>query len=263
MVESSACDLGVTQTAATIAPLIGGYAVTYLRVSRRTVFSSSAAIIVVTLLLVWLFYQPPPLERVGAARAEKWFILPDKRIFSVLVVVTLDAFSWGMSTTQFWGLYIFEVMNATQEQLAIAIAISTGVQALSGFTLGSRLDRVGRRPFLAFSEWCAVGAVLPLLLGWRVEFEYISALFWGLVTSLWRPALYAYVVENFGREKFGRTLGLLLLVSGAVGATASLIGGLMWDNVSPKLPFMTTMLLATITGIVIWFKLKEKTNDST
>ncbi|MGA2971247.1 MAG: MFS transporter [Candidatus Bathyarchaeia archaeon] len=256
-------DLGTTQTAATIAPLIGAYVVTYLGVSTRTVFSSSAAIILVALLLVWLFYQPPSLGRVGAARAEKWFILPNKRILPILVVATLDSFSWGIATTQFWTLYIFKVMNATQEQLGIAIAISAGVQALSGFALGSRLDRVGRRPFMAFSEWCALGAVLPLLFGWRAEFAYISAIFWGLVTSLWRPALYAYVVDSFGREKFGQTLGMISLVSGVAGATAAVIGGLLWDNVSPKLPFMTVMLLAVITGIVIWFKLEDKTNNST
>jgi hypothetical protein len=32
----------------------------------------------------------------------------------------------------------------------------------------------------------------------------------------------------------------------------------MWDNISPKSPFMLTLVLANIIGVMIWFKIEEK-----
>jgi MFS family permease len=148
-------------------------------------------------------------------------------------------------------------MKATQEQLGITLAIAAGIPALTGLTLGSKLDKVGKRPFLMASEWAAIGAFLPLLFGWRPEFAYISAIFWGLVYSLWMPAINAYIVEHFGREKFGQTSGTMSLVSGTVSAASPALGGWMWDNISPSAPFIVTLALAIAIGFIIWFKLAE------
>jgi MFS family permease len=175
----------------------------------------------------------------------------------ILAVLAVDATAWRISFP-FWTLYVFKEMNATQEQLGIFLAISAAIPALTGLTLGSRLDRLGRRPFLAMSEWCAIGAFLPLLLTSQPEFSYIAAVFGGLVYSLWLPALNAYVVDHFGRERFGQTLGTMSLISGLASAASPALGGWMWDNISPKAPFILTLVLAIAIGLIIWFKIEEK-----
>ncbi len=259
--EVFSLDLGVTETAATIAPLMGGYVATSLAVPTKMIFAASASVISVALLVVWLCYKPAPISRPDLSNgAQKWFTLPDRRMLPILIIVALDAFAWRISFP-FWTLYIFKVMNATQEQLGITIAISAGIPALTGLTLGSRIDKIGRRPFLAASEWSAIGAFLPLLFGWRPEFGYISAVFWGLVYSLWVPALNAYAVDHFGREKFGQTLGTMSLVAGIVSAASPVLGGWMWDNISPKAPFVVTLIIAIVIGAIIWLKLEEKPNQ--
>jgi MFS family permease len=252
-------DLGATETAGTISPLLGGYVATAFRVPTSTIFSSSALLIVVGLLVVWFGYKPPPFERTQVLPNEKHklFALPDRRILPIMIVVALDAFAWRISMP-FWTLYVFKVMNATESQLGITIAISSAIPALTGWTLGSKIDKVGRRPFLAASEWCALGAFLPLLFGWRPEFAYLSAIFWGLVYSLWVPALYAYMIDHFGREKFGQTQGGLALFSGLVSAASPVLGGWMWDNISPKMPFAVTLVIAVMIGTIIWFKIEDK-----
>jgi MFS family permease len=250
-------DLGVTEMAATIAPLIGGYAATSLAVPTDVIFASSAGLIAVTLLIVGIFCKPAPFALVESSQGtEKWFTVPDRRILPILIIVAMDSFAWRISFP-FWTLYVFNVMKATQEQLGITIAISAGIPALTGLTLGGKIDKLGRRPFLATSELSAVGAFLPLLFGWRPEFAYISAIFWGLVYSLWVPALNAYVVDHFGREKFGQTLGIMSLVAGIVSVASPVLGGWMWDNISPKAPFVATLLIAVVIGLIIWFKLAE------
>lgn len=251
-------DLGVTQTAATVAPLIGGYLATAMSFPSSYIFATSAGLIGVALIVVLVFYRPEPIVRTkNRLEVSKWsFIRPDRRLIPLLVIVALDAAAWRLSFP-FWTLYIFKQMKATQEQLGIALAIAAGIPALTGLTLGSKLDKVGRRPFLVASEWAAIGAFLPLLFGWRPEFAYISAIFWGLVYSLWMPAINAYIVEHFGREKFGQTSGTMSLVSGTVSAASPALGGWMWDNISPTAPFIVTLFAAIAIGFIIWFKLAE------
>lgn len=250
-------DLGVTETAATLAPLLGGYAATTLAVPSRFIFTTSACLVAAALIVVLFAYKPEPI-RVHVTPPQSWrsFIRPNKRILPLLLVVTLDAVAWRISFP-FWTLYIFKQMRATQEQLGIALAIAAGIPALTGLTLGSKLDKLGKRPFMAASEWSALGVFIPLLVGWRPEFAYISAVFWGLVYSLWLPALNAYIVEHFGSERFGQTSGTMALVSGAASIASPALGGWMWDNISPPAPFILTLVLAVVIGFVIWFRIKE------
>ncbi len=251
-------DLGVTETAATLAPILGGYVATAMAVPSRLIFTISAGLVGIALFVVLVGYRPKPIIHVQVASSGSWwsFIHPDKRILPLLFVVVLDAVAWRISFP-FWTLYIFKELKATQEQLGIALAIAAGIPALTGLTLGSKLDKVGRRPFLAASEWAALGAFVPLLIGSRPEFAYVSAVFWGLVYSLWVPALNAYIAEQFGREKFGQTVGTMSLVSGIVSAASPALGGWMWDNISPRAPFILTLIAAIAIGFIIWFKIEE------
>jgi hypothetical protein len=36
----------------------------------------------------------------------------------------------------------------------------------------------------------------------------------------------------------------------------------MWDNISPKSPFILTLVLANIVGMIIWFKIEEKKDET-
>jgi len=257
-------DLGVTETAATIAPLVGGYLATVKAVPSQLIFAVSAVLVAAATTVVLIGYKPTPAPQTRATTSVSWrsLLRVDRRIVPLLAVVALDAAAWRISFP-FWTLYIFKEMGATQEQLGIALAISTGMPALTGLTLGSKLDKVGRTPFMAASEWCAIGAFLPLLLASRPEFAYISAVFWGLVYSLWMPAINAYAVDRFGSERFGQTLGTMSLISGLASAASPALGGWMWDNVSPKAPFILTLILAVVIGFIIWFKIEETRPTST
>jgi len=251
-------DLGITETAATIAPLLGGYAATALQVPSSHIFATSAAMVAAALVIVLVGYRPRAKQTTEIAPGRSWwtYMKPEKRILPLLFIVVFDATAWRIAFP-FWSLYIFKEMNATQEQLGIALAIAAGIPALTGLTLGSKLDKIGKRPFMAASEWAAIGAFVPLLIATRPEFAYLSAVFWGLVYSLWMPAINAYIVEHFGREKYGQTFGTLSLFGGMVSALSPTLGGWLWDNISPKAPFMLTLIFAIAIGLLIWFKLEE------
>jgi len=249
-------DLGVVETAATVAPLLGGYVGTGLGMPLSFIFATSAVLVTVAVLVVILGYRPPArtAESVDVKRA--WFARPERELWPLIAIVTLDAAVWRMSFP-FWALYIFKEMSAIPSCSWVALAISAGIPAVTAITLSGKLDKLGSKPFMALSEWAAIGAFMPLLLGSTPEFAYLSAIFWGLVYSLWVPAINAHVVAKFGHEKFGQTMGTMSLISGLASAASPAIAGWLWDNISPKAPFTITLIGAIAIGFVVWFKIQE------
>jgi MFS family permease len=77
------------------------------------------------------------------------------------------------------------------------------------------------------------------------------------------PALNAHIVLHYGRERYGQTFGILALVAGMASAASPILGGWMWDNISPQSPFILNLVLAIIIGFIIWFKIKEPTPAAT
>src|SRR3989304_880822 len=56
-------DLGVTETAATVAPLLGGFMAPTMSLPSRFIFATSAGLIVFALIVVLVFYKPEPIRR--------------------------------------------------------------------------------------------------------------------------------------------------------------------------------------------------------
>ena len=103
-------DLGVTQTAATVAPLLGGFMATTMSLPSRLIFATSAGLIGFALIVVLVFHKPEPIRRTQNTRdVSKWsFIRPERKLLPLLIIVALDAAAWRLSFP-FWTLYIFKV----------------------------------------------------------------------------------------------------------------------------------------------------------
>ena len=154
-------DLGVTESAGTIAPIVGGYIATVMAIPSRFMFATSAVLVLIAIAVVSIAYKPAPVQQTQARTVDSWreYVRVDKRILPLAIVVALDAAAWRISFP-FWALYIFKEMNATQEQLGIALAISAGIPALTGLTLGEEA-RQGRQKAIPSLERMELNRSIP------------------------------------------------------------------------------------------------------
>jgi len=123
--------------------------------------------------------------------------------------------------------------------------------AISALALGPMLDKWRRTWFLAVSEFMALGAITPILLATTPEVAYFASIFWGLVYGLWVPAINSFILDTVGNENFARATGNLSLLTGIFSTPSPAIAGWLYDNVSPKAPFITTLIGAIVIGVLI------------
>jgi MFS family permease len=63
-------------------------------------------------------------------------------------------------------------------------------------------------------------------------------------------------VTPLGSQRFGQTLGTMSFISGLASASPAL-GGWLWDNISPRVLFILTLIFAVAIGFIICFKIEE------
>jgi MFS family permease len=110
-------------------------------------------------------------------------------------------------------------------------------------------DRVGRRAALGVGWlWYAAcyAAFAFMKAPWQAWMVFAA---YGLVAPLTEGSERALVASAVPAERRGRALGLYNLVSGAGLLVASVLGGLLWERVSPQASLGTSALLAALAAV--------------
>jgi len=253
-------DLGLAEMASAVAPLIGGYMAGILQPSFRWIFWISTGLTIFSLILMTTKYSSPKISDATPTTSIKEYLRQaftiDRRLRAIAFVSVLDSVFWSLSFP-FYNLFIYKELGATAEQLGIAVAIMSASPALSALTLGPMLDKWRTTRFLAVSEFMALGAIIPILVATRPEVAYFASIFWGLVYSLWMPAINSLVLDTVGNENFARATGGLSLLTGIFAIPSPAIAGWLYDHVSPKVPFTITLVAAIAIGTLILALFRE------
>jgi DHA1 family multidrug resistance protein-like MFS transporter len=253
-------DMGAGQVASMIAPLMGGYVADQLQLSFRWIFGTVVGLMIVGLALMATRHSPSKRPEGVEAVSFKAYLRQafsiDRRLRSFAMILVLDWTVWGLSFP-FYQLFIYKQLGATTEQLGIVVAISSASPAIVGFLLGPMLDRWKPKWFLAVSELVAIGSITPILVGTRPEVAYLSAVFWGLNYGLWVPAMHSLILDTVGSKSFGRASGSVNVLASLLSIPSPAIAGWLYDNVSPKVPFIVTLIGAIAIGVLMLALLKE------
>lgn len=207
----------------------------------RSVFYWSAVpgLLSVLVLLVFL-HEVPKRGRSKAALLSLHGLSPGFRRY--LAVVAL--FGFGNSADAFL------VLRAHQVGMAVALVplayfLFNAVYALLAYPLGRLSDRVGRKHILAFGYiWFALVYLGFAAVGKAFWIWPLFALY-GLFYAATEGMQKALAIDLADIGERGRASGALGLVLGSVALLASLIAGLLWQNIGPS----ATFLFGTLTGL--------------
>ncbi len=67
----------------------------------------------------------------------------------------------------------------------------------------------------------------------------------------------ALIADIVPPEKRATVLGAIGTLTAVVAAPGSFLGGWLWDNVSPQVPFQLSMVIGLISAALFWVKVKE------
>ena len=167
--------------------------------------------------------------------------------------------------SQFMAVYAIEIAGLTNTQWGL---IMTTVGIISTvLTIPSSIwsDRVGRKPGIMVSLGLTpiMYTGFPFSTGFlslaasRV-FGAISDGFGGAVTGLeGGSAWLALVADIIPAKQRGKVMGLIATIAGALSFPGAWIGGLLWDNIGPKMPFYVAAASSTIAFIIFSLFVKE------
>jgi MFS family permease len=169
---------------------------------------------------------PLSLADIGELGSAYWLVIVAGAVF------TLARFSEA-----------FLVIRAKDSGLPIAwspvvIAAMSLVFALSAYPAGRLQDKIGARPLLLLGLAVLIAADLFLAFGSSLLGIFAGIGLWGLHMGLTQGVLAALIAATAPMRLRGTAFGLFGLVTGVAALIASVLAGLLWDQIGPDATFL-------------------------
>ncbi len=185
----------------------------------------------------------------------------------MIVVAIIGSFSSRL-VSDLINLYALEVLRLSPSQLGLintAVGATSTLLALPG---GMMSDRYGRRNNIMLGRTVSpISQGLVTLAGGfnayfavRV-FNAAGIAVGGSGMEAGGPSWNALIADIVPPEKRATVLGTIGTLTAVVAAPGSVLGGYLWDTMSPQLPFQLSMVVGLISAALFWLKVREPTAD--
>ncbi len=248
---------------AAIGPVLGGYIYQYL--GYREFMAMNAALLFLAGLIRRMVRDPREAARKVTGFQAPSFVAGFKQALRVMassqqfrvffVVAALVGFG-GAAAGNFFSVFMSEVAHVDQSAMGVVYSLAGVATIVAGLVGGVAADRFGRKPVVGVALFgMAVGFV------WFIGARSMAALsavwlYLGLVGSLPNPGLEALLADMTDQESRGTYRSVFNSLQTLVMLPAPLVGGMLWDALSPTAPFWfaAAVTLAGLLAMVLWMK---------
>jgi len=167
---------------------------------------------------------------------QTWLWMPHSAI-ALTVSYILWAFQYGL-VDPYWIVYAKEIIGVTSTQWGIITAVGSAISIISKIlVVGKLLDKFGRRKILlattasdvlTYTLFIRCGMFLQVLALWIA-----SSFIW----SFYDPTYSSLEADLIPEERRGRVFAAFGVAWSAFRVPASLLGGFIYERVSPELSF--------------------------
>jgi MFS family permease len=145
----------------------------------------------------------------------------------------------------------FLILRARSAGLSLALAplvlmVMNMVYSLSAYPLGALSDRLNRKLMLAVGFATLIAADIVLALAPNLPTVMAGVALWGLHMGLTQGLLSAFIADEAPQNLRATAFGVFSFASGLALLLASLIAGLLWEQIGPSATFIAG---AAFTGL--------------
>jgi len=137
----------------------------------------------------------------------------------------------------------------------VVIVLFVSMIVLS-FPIGRLIDKIGRKIPLVVGGLLMVPATLLFVYG-NYSTLFVTVILWGLGQLLGLSAYQALFADLVPQSERGKVTGSMNFFSNIFMAAGGMIGGLLYDNVSPQLPFLLMPILIVPSAIITIYRVHE------
>jgi MFS family permease len=190
-------------------------------------------------------------------------------VWILIVVAVLSCFGFQI----FWSfvvVYCIEELGLSKMQWSIASVAANLVAALFMVPSGFLSDRSRRKPYIILSQALVsiggLGYVFSTGFHSIVVARVVGSLGEGLGGNVMGPVggpiWQAFATEVVPTEIRGSVLGLMGTLTGFLTTPAPLVGGFLYENISPQSPFFLSFVLGALGCLIFTVFVKEAERPS-
>ena len=153
-------------------------------------------------------------------------------------------------------LYLDQVGGISVEQIGILGAIFSFAMMFTPIISGKLSDKYGERvPISSGFFLMTVAFVIFLNASSFLGFALTWVVF-GAAVGIMSPAYQSYISKVVPKKMLGIFSGVFYGSIGLISLPAPYLGALLWENFTPKTPFIVTAVVVTLAVIPAWFIFK-------
>jgi MFS family permease len=185
-------------------------------------------------------------------------------------VVTWILITDGVRDTSFalsmnlFSVYMQDFGGLSLRQIGLTSSIFGLFMMLTVIPAGILADKVGERVGIALG-FALVGLSLGMLVFLPFGAFGLYLIGWGLAgagVGLLQPAYQSLISKAVPAKLRGTAFGLFSTSLGLVSLPAPWIGAQLWQSVSPRFPFLITVVVIFLSIIPVWLKFKLPKNSN-
>ena len=147
-------------------------------------------------------------------------------------------------------------LQLARERWGFVMIVLFATMILLSFPIGRLIDKIGRKIPLVAAGLLMVPATLLFVYG-NYSTLFVTVILWGLGQLLGFSAYQALFADLVPQSQRGKATGSMNFFSNVFMAAGGMIGGLLYDSVSPQLPFLLMPLLIIPSTLITIFRVHE------
>jgi MFS family permease len=187
-----------------------------------------------------------PLAGVRGAFSTRFWIL----------LVILGIFNLGSMPSNYFVIMRAQDLGAPLLQVLLMLVLFNAVYALAALPMGILSDKLGRRKVLALGWFIFTLVYLGFALSSTIWHVWLAFACLGVYAAIVEGVSRAFVADMAPAEMRGTAYGLYYCVVGICVLVGGIVGGVVWDTVSPQATFYFGAGLAFLAmlGIVTFIR---------
>lgn len=177
-------------------------------------------------------------------------------LLAMLVVAFVQMFGVGV-LAPILVIYAKRVIGLSEQQIGTLFLAAVLVVAAASVPAGRIADRRGKIPAVVWGMVAATAGMWLLPLTVRPELLVVAAALMGAGYTLSAPAWHALVSELAPPGRVGLAMGAAQTAEGIGLVLGPLLGGVLWDTVSERAPFVATAIVLTIGTAILLMAIRR------
>ena len=230
--------------------------------------------VVPSVLIQWRYLTEtlnPENDERGDEPSKAWSLSQLKEmppgIWLLILVAILSSFSFQL----FWSfvvIYCTQTLSLSKMQWSLASIVANLIAAAFMIPSGFLSDRGRRKPYILLSQFLVSSASLGYIMSSGFPGIVLTRIVGGIgeglggnvMVSQSGPVWQALVTDVAPAHLRGSVLGLVGTVTGLISTPAPLVGGYLYENISPESPFFASFILGML-GLVIFILFVKEPDD--